>query len=241
MRTRSRSRVINIIESPEVEVVDAMETAENLPSHFMEFLADNIDIDGLELDDLFGIEDFKWTLAKDTAGHHGQLLDMALADFGVNGAKDQDSGIEASTASSPERSSNLRVKNTQSQSSRVINKNAIAARLNRLKKKAYVNSLEKKVGILSTENNVLKQKSDQLTKRVEELEDETRALTQTTITMPYPGSMLKWRRKRHLVVCVCMWTRTSSQWSSVLSVQSVQAHRSKPRLKYSSLFPVSSR
>ncbi|XP_018555676.1 CREB/ATF bZIP transcription factor [Lates calcarifer] len=176
MRTRSRSRVINITESPEVEVVDAMETAENLPSHFMEFLADNIDIGGLELDDLFGIEDFKWTLAKDTAGHHGQLLDMALADFGVNGAKDQDSGIEASTVSSPERSSNLRVKNTQSQSSRVINKNAIAARLNRLKKKAYVNSLEKKVGILSTENNVLKQKNDQLTKRVEELEDETRYL-----------------------------------------------------------------
>ncbi|CAB1352959.1 unnamed protein product, partial [Coregonus sp. 'balchen'] len=39
----------------------------------------------------------------------------------------------------------------------MINKNAIAAQMNSLKKKEYVNGLENKVGSLLSENHVLKQ------------------------------------------------------------------------------------
>lgn len=151
-----------------------METVEDFPDAPMEFPADDFDTTGIELNDLFETEDLKWAFDRDTSS---PLFDVELADLGVYSAKDQDSGIEVSTASSPERmSSALRIKNRQNQQSNMINKNAIAARLNRLKKKEYVNSLEKKVGIMSTENNVLKQENAQLTKRVEELEDETRYL-----------------------------------------------------------------
>lgn len=171
MITRRRGRAADT-KPLEVEVMDAVETVEDLPSPSVGFPSDGIDTSSIELDDLFGIEDLKWTLDKDSA-----LLDMELNELGVYCAKDQDSGIEASTGSSPERmSSDLKIKNRQNQSSNVINKNAIAARMNRLKKKEYLTSLERKVGVLSTENDSLKQENSQLTKRVEELEDETRYL-----------------------------------------------------------------
>ncbi|XP_070766811.1 CREB/ATF bZIP transcription factor [Enoplosus armatus] len=173
MITRRRGRTMNNteVQSVEVEVVDTVETDEDLLSPSAGFPSEDIDTTGLELEDLFGIEDLQWTLERDTTS---PLFDIELADGGCS-AHDRDSGFEVSTASSPERlSSDL--KNRQNQSSHVSNKNAIAARLNRLKKKEYVNSLEKKVGILSTENSVLKQGNSQLTKRVEELEDETRYL-----------------------------------------------------------------
>ncbi|XP_051281157.1 CREB/ATF bZIP transcription factor isoform X2 [Dicentrarchus labrax] len=175
MITRRRGRTVNTeVQSLEVEMVDRVETDDDLPSPSEGFPADDIDTAGIELEDLFEIEDFKWTFDRDTAS---PLFDIDLADLSVRGARDQDSGIEASIASSPERMlSDLKIKNRLNQSSHVINKNAIAARLNRQKKKEYVNSLEKKVGILSTENNALKQENSQLTKRVEELEDETRYL-----------------------------------------------------------------
>ncbi|XP_029994978.1 CREB/ATF bZIP transcription factor isoform X2 [Sphaeramia orbicularis] len=172
MITRRRGRTANSceVQPVEVEVTDA---AEDLPSPSEGFPADDLDTAGMELEDLLGIEDLNWTFERDTSS---PLFDIGLADLGVYSAKEQDSGIEASTASSPERNSSDLKRNRQSQSSCVINKNAIAARLNRLKKKEYVSSLEKKVGVLSTENNTLKQENSQLTKRVEELEDETRYL-----------------------------------------------------------------
>lgn len=177
MITRRRGRAVNTseVQALEVEVVDAAETIEDFQSQSEGFPPDDIDTAGIELDDLFGIEDLKWTLERDVSS---PLFDMELADLGVYSAKDQDSGIEASTTSSPERMSSdlkIKIKNRQNQSSQ-INKNAIAARMNRLKKKEYVNSLERKVGIISVENNILKQENSQLTKRVEELEDETRYL-----------------------------------------------------------------
>ncbi|XP_029013286.1 CREB/ATF bZIP transcription factor [Betta splendens] len=189
MITRRRGRTVSNAEGEPlvVQVVDAVETNADLPSSPMGFPAEDFDTAGLELDDLFEIEDFKWPLGRDASS---PTLDVELADLGVYGVKDHDSGIEASSASSPERmSSALKSKNRQNHPINMINKNAIAARLNRLKKKEYVNSLEKKVGILSTENNILKQDNSQLTKRVEELEDETRGPTQTIMTMPYPGSV----------------------------------------------------
>lgn len=166
-------------------MVDVVETEKDAQSPSEGFPADDAYTSGIELEDLFGMEDFDWTLDRAATS---PLFDMELPDLGVCGAEDRGSGTEASAGSSPERASNVKVKNRQNQSRNVINKNAIAARLNRLKKKEYVNSLEKKVGSLSTENNVLKQENCQLTKRVEELEDETRASTQTTTTMPYRGN-----------------------------------------------------
>lgn len=214
----------------EVEVVETVKGFSSPPESFP---CDDMSNAGLELDDLFGIEDLKWTLERETAS---SLFDIELANLGFS-AKDQDSEIEASTASSPDRtSSDSRIKKRQSQSSHMINKNAVAARLNRLRKKEYVTSLEKKVGVLSSENNVLRHENSQLTKRVEELEDETRDPTQTTTTTPCPESVRKWRRKRQRVACVCTWTRTTSQWSSAPSVQRVRAHRSKCRVKYLCVF-----
>uniref|UniRef100_A0A671TTJ9 X-box-binding protein 1 n=1 Tax=Sparus aurata TaxID=8175 RepID=A0A671TTJ9_SPAAU len=172
MITRRRGRTMNNTELPLLEV--EVESDKDLPSTSQGFPADDINTAEMELDDLFGIEDLKWTLERDTAS---PLFDIDLGDLGVCRAINESSGIEASGGSSPERmSSDLKVKNRHNQSSHVVNKNAIAARLNRLKKKEYVNSLEKKVCTLSTENNLLKQENSQLTKRVEELEDETRYL-----------------------------------------------------------------
>lgn len=157
-------------ETVEVEVVDAADTEGDLQSPSESFPDDDGDATGMDLDDLFEIGDFRWTLERDTAS---TLLDMDLADLGVFDAKDQDSGIEVALASSHKKpSSDLKMKNWKNQT----NKNAIAARLNRLKKKEYVSSLERKVGAMSTENCALKQENCQLTKRVQELEDETRYL-----------------------------------------------------------------
>uniref|UniRef100_A0A3Q3SFI3 BZIP domain-containing protein n=1 Tax=Mastacembelus armatus TaxID=205130 RepID=A0A3Q3SFI3_9TELE len=174
MITRRRGRGINSaeVQALAVEVVDAVETVEDLPSPSLEVPPDDIDTTGIELGDLFGIEDLKWTFEREASS---PLFDIELSDLGVS--KEEDYRIQASAASSPERmSSDRKMRNRQNHSNHMINKNAIAARLNRLKKKEYVNSLEKKVGILSTENSVLKQENSQLTKRVEELEDETRYL-----------------------------------------------------------------
>ncbi|XP_061591546.1 CREB/ATF bZIP transcription factor isoform X1 [Cololabis saira] len=174
MITRKRGRTANSIkeESLEVEVIDVVENVEDIPKPYEGDPADDLDSAGGALDDLF--EDLTWTLGRDTSS---PLFDIDLADLGVYGARDQDSSLEVSTASSPERmSSDSRMKKRQNLSSSVINKNAIAARMNRLKKKEYVNSLEKRVDIVSTENVELRKENTQLSKRVEELEDETRYL-----------------------------------------------------------------
>lgn len=123
--------------------------------------------------DLFGLDELAWMLEGDPTP---TLSDFELADPGACGVQGPDSGTEASVGSSPVRlSSGVKVAR-KNQSSFVGNKNAIAARLNRLKKKEYVSSLEKKVGLLSSENGGLKRENSELAKRVEELEDETRYL-----------------------------------------------------------------
>ncbi|XP_056278650.1 CREB/ATF bZIP transcription factor [Pseudoliparis swirei] len=176
-----RSRPVSDAARPlEVAVVERLEDfsspAEGFPSDGTA---------GVALDDLFGIEDLNWTLGRDAAS---SLFDMELADLGF-GTNDHDSEAEASRASSPDRTSSAsRPKTRPSQSNRTINKNAVAARLNRLRKKEYVDGLEKKAGVLSTANEALRQENGQLTKRVEELEDETRGATRTTTTTPCPES-----------------------------------------------------
>lgn len=149
------------------------------------FPADDTDTDTaqIELEDLFGMDELAWMLER---GPASALSDLQLPEWSACGAKDQDSGTDASVGSSPARLSSDVKMNRKNQPSFVGNKNAIAARLNRLKKKEYVTSLEKKVGLLSSENGGLKQDNSRLTKRVEELEDETRPANPTTTTMPCP-------------------------------------------------------
>lgn len=135
------------------------------------FPADDTDAAQVELEDLFGFDELAWMLERDPTP---TLADFELDDLSASAAQGQDSGTDASMGSSPVRLSSGA--NRKNQSSFVGNKNAIAARLNRLKKKEYVSSLEKKVGLLSSENGGLKRQNSELTKRVEELEDETRYL-----------------------------------------------------------------
>lgn len=125
---------------------------------------------GMDLNNWSEFEDLVWSDRDATD------FDVALANLGVYDIKAQDSGNQESVGASEEKMSPDVQKRTRNLSSHVSNKNAIAARQNRLKKKEYVNNLERKVGVLTAENGSLKQENCQLTKRVEELEDETRYL-----------------------------------------------------------------
>ncbi|KAM8831071.1 CREB/ATF bZIP transcription factor isoform 1-T3 [Synchiropus picturatus] len=157
MMTRRQARNL---EPLEVEVVDVLSTAD-LPSPTENLSDDLVDTSGIELDDLFGLEDFSFSWAQDSKSPFYELSN-------VDEVAAKDPGDDTGPCP-PRKPSALKVGPRQ-------NKNAIAARLNRLRKKEYVNSLEKKVGLMASENNVLKQQNSELTKRVEELEDETRYL-----------------------------------------------------------------
>ncbi|XP_076130149.1 uncharacterized protein crebzf isoform X3 [Alosa pseudoharengus] len=125
--------------------------------------------------ELFGLEDFSWVLDKDALPSLGDI--DTLCELKDDCSTDQHFSVGGQTS---QRKSTLDI------SSRGMNKNAIAARINRLKKKEYVGGLEKKVGLLTTENQILKQENGHLNKRVEELENETRVQRRMTTTMPYP-------------------------------------------------------
>lgn len=157
--------------SLDVETVDAPDGDGNASDSLETFTAGNPGPTGMELDDLFEFGDLGWS-DRDAVD-----FDEALADLGAYEITDHDPSIEESIAASNGRlSPDLQTRTRKHPVSHVSNKNAIAARLNRLKKKEYVSNLERKVGILSKENSTLKQENCQLTKRVEELEDETRYL-----------------------------------------------------------------
>lgn len=139
------------------------------------FPAEQLDT-AMELDDLFSIDSLSWTLDRNSTS---PLFDLELSELGLyNGNEEPDPSCAVSSASSPERrEGDFKIRHRQSNATgHGLNKNAIAARLNRIKKKEYVSSLERKVTGLSSENISLKQENSALTKRVEELEDETRYL-----------------------------------------------------------------
>ncbi|RXN11771.1 synaptotagmin 2 isoform X1 [Labeo rohita] len=120
------------------------------------------------LDDLLG-SGFNWDLDND-------VLD-AFANFESQTTTSDETDQSAVLDAPASRSRGaLQRSKLQDVSGRIINKNAIAARMNRLKKKEYVSGLEERVGSLTTENRVLKQENGNLNKRVEELENETRYL-----------------------------------------------------------------
>lgn len=158
----------------EIEVPD-FETIHFKTSPYEDMSSENGDSTvGLELDGLFGIDKLNWTFKKDAVS---PLFDIGLTELGVGDTTDQDFWIGTSRTPSPEGVSAVQKrKGRDDPSGNMINKNAVAARINRLKKKEYVNGLENKVGSLSSENRILKQENVQLNKRVEELEDETRYL-----------------------------------------------------------------
>ncbi|XP_072514694.1 uncharacterized protein crebzf [Salminus brasiliensis] len=120
------------------------------------------------LDDLLR-SDFSWALDSDD---FAAFPDVGMQDPVLNaeGTTDQTSDVPASQS----RGSAQRQKMQELSSG--INKNAMAARMNRLKKKEYLHGLEQRVGSLTSENRHLKQENSNLNKRVEELENETRYL-----------------------------------------------------------------
>lgn len=121
------------------------------------------------LDELF-TSDFNWALEDDALS---PFQDIGVQDLGLSAEKKTD--LESDVSISHSRGSTRRQR-LQDLSGSNVNKNALAARLNRLKKKEYLNGLEQRVGSLTSENRLLKQENSNLNKRVEELENETRYL-----------------------------------------------------------------
>ncbi|KAG5843858.1 hypothetical protein ANANG_G00155350 [Anguilla anguilla] len=179
MITRKRARVgskpetnpttwpLEVDTSEEIEIVDDVHT-----SPFQYSSPESEDTPGLDLD-LFNVDDFNWQLDKDTLysffdeGGSG-LQDLSRSTSkGSYGVSDTLSNSSRGAVKSPACKNNLPVR---------INKNAIAARMNRLRKKEYVNGLENKVTSLAAENRNLRQENEHLNKRVEDLEDEARYL-----------------------------------------------------------------
>ncbi|XP_018610656.2 CREB/ATF bZIP transcription factor isoform X2 [Scleropages formosus] len=144
---------------------------------------------GLDLDDLLSFDGFNWSFEEDafsplfeTEVAPSTDVDVLVKRNKMEPARDSSEQPASPTAECAVQKSRKLEEILPGR----INKNAIAARMNRLKKKEYVNGLEKKVGALVSENCSLKEENSNLIKRVEELEDETRRLTRMTMTMPCP-------------------------------------------------------
>ncbi|KAI4887799.1 hypothetical protein NFI96_005195 [Prochilodus magdalenae] len=171
MITRKRGRVFSnntdaVCSSPMRESDCPLEVASE--SGILEQTSPESDTNDWGLDDLLN-SDFSWDLDND-----------ALNSFSGLGTQDPVLSAEermdhASSVSVSYNGGSTRRQKLQDLSGR-INKNAIAARMNRLKKKEYLNGLEQRVGSLTSENRLLKQENGNLNKRVEELENETRYL-----------------------------------------------------------------
>ncbi|XP_056592168.1 CREB/ATF bZIP transcription factor [Triplophysa dalaica] len=124
------------------------------------------------LDDLLG-SNFNWNLDDNVLDSFSNFDREHSSQ--TSGSDVTNQYMEADAPASHKRGAVQRAK-LQDVSGQIINKNAIAARINRLKKKEYVSSLEQRVGSLTSENRILKQENGNLNKRVEELENETRYL-----------------------------------------------------------------
>lgn len=121
------------------------------------------------LDELF-TSDFNWALDDEVLS---PFQDISMQGLGLSS---EDKTNQESDLSISHSRGSVRRQKLQGFSGHIINKNALAARLNRLKKKEYLNGLEQRVGSLTSENRLLKQENGSLNKRVEELENETRYL-----------------------------------------------------------------
>ncbi|KAH7974486.1 hypothetical protein HPB49_015902 [Dermacentor silvarum] len=72
-----------------------------------------------------------------------------------------------------------------------MSKNAIAARENRIKKKLYVNKLERSVRHLSTENATLKRRSQDMNREIEELSEEVQYLRSVLCNVDEISSLVR--------------------------------------------------
>lgn len=171
MVTRKRGRAANkgvdaMCSSPSEEREHALKTdSESAIKHS----SPESDSNDWGLDELF-TSDFDWALEDNVLS---PFQDIGVQDLGLSADErtDQESDVGMSHSRGAARRQKLR-----DLSGSNINKNALAARLNRLKKKEYLNGLEQRVGSLASENRLLKQENGSLNKRVEELENETRYL-----------------------------------------------------------------
>ncbi|KAJ8399032.1 hypothetical protein AAFF_G00416990 [Aldrovandia affinis] len=197
MITRKRARVGTKPESKctswplEVETSEEIEIADDVQkSPFQYSSPESEETPSLEVEDLFNIDDFNWQLANDTLSSFFDVGGNGLADLSSQSSKGSRGepvhGIDEALSFSSWQGEvqPLECKNNLPMR---VNKNAIAARMNRLKKKEYVNGLESKVTSLASENRNLRQKNEHLNKRVEELEDEARKPTKTTTITPCQG------------------------------------------------------
>ncbi|XP_041114571.1 CREB/ATF bZIP transcription factor [Polyodon spathula] len=178
-------------------VCDAFEVSENTTraNQQQQFCpVTSEELSGLEFSDLFDIEDFNWKLDKDPSS---LLFDVGLDGFSHHAPDDRTTQLDSDQCSfgslqnlmnseggatdAQYQFQKLQRRGQKAQQFTAdlpgrSNRNAIAARVNRLKKKEYVSGLENKVTSLSTENKELKEENKQLSKRLDELEDETRYL-----------------------------------------------------------------
>ncbi|KAK6486099.1 CREB/ATF bZIP mRNAion factor-like isoform X1 [Huso huso] len=178
-------------------VCDAFEVSENTTRVNQQQQFSHVtseELSGLEFSDLFDIEDFNWELDKDPSSplfevgldgfpHHAPddtttQLDSDLSSFGSlqNLMNSEGGATDAQYRFQNQQRSGQKAQQFTADLPGRSNRNAIAARVNRLKKKEYVNGLENKVTSLATENKELKEENKQLSKRLGELEDETRYL-----------------------------------------------------------------
>ncbi|MGH0171948.1 UNVERIFIED_CONTAM: hypothetical protein FKN15_062455 [Acipenser sinensis] len=179
-------------------VCDAFEVSENTTRVNQQQQFSHVtseELSGLEFSDLFDIEDFNWELDKDPSSplfevgldgfpHHvphdtTTQLDSDLSAFGSlqNLMNSEGGATDAQYRFQNQERSGQKAQQSTADLPGRSNRNAIAARVNRLKKKEYVNGLENKVTSLATENKELKEENKQLSKRLDELEDETRYLS----------------------------------------------------------------
>lgn len=154
-RGKNQSNFMDTMSSPSHECEDAVSKLSSPES----------DSNDWGLEDLLS-SDFNWPMDDALA----TFPDVGLQDYALNL---EDGDVSAGNVSKGRASA--RGQKLQDLSGHT-NKNALAARLNRLKKKQYLSGLEQRVGSLTAENQLFKQENISLTKRVEELEDETRYL-----------------------------------------------------------------
>uniref|UniRef100_A0A8C4S7Z7 X-box-binding protein 1 n=1 Tax=Erpetoichthys calabaricus TaxID=27687 RepID=A0A8C4S7Z7_ERPCA len=138
------------------------------------------DLSNVELPDLFGLGDLNWTQLQvlESMEEFYSEDKASLRDFGLDTLQYTEDPVGAAVDSSQSQAFKQQREDspTKEEPSGKTNRNAIAARMNRLKKKEYVQGLESRVARLSTENQELREENTHLNKRVESLEDETRYL-----------------------------------------------------------------
>ncbi|XP_039600323.1 uncharacterized protein crebzf isoform X2 [Polypterus senegalus] len=156
---------------------DSMENLDT-PSRPVSDIVAEEDLSNVELPDLFGLGDLNWTQLQvlESMEEFYSEDNASFGDFGTLQYTEDPVGAAVDCFQSQAFKQQSEDSPTKEEPSGKTNRNALAARLNRLKKKEYVQGLESRVARLSAENQELREENTHLNKRVESLEDETRYL-----------------------------------------------------------------